>query len=287
MCSCRAMQGRGGPGWEEPPGTFPSVRSAPALGLRRRWLSRAGGRSHLRLFGFTLIELLVVMAVIGVLVALLLPVLTRCQVLSRRIRCTNHLRQLGLATQLYWDENGGACFRYRVAASAEGARYWFGWLANGVEGTRSFDPKPGLLYPLLQGRGVEVCPAFLYVNPRFKLKATGASYGYGYNMALSSPLTEPPRNIQTASRPSSTVVFGDAAQINTFQAPASAVRPMLEEFYYVTTNEPTTHFRHGGTVNGVFADGHVGGEKPVRASLDGRLPGETVGWMSSEVLLLR
>jgi prepilin-type processing-associated H-X9-DG protein len=210
--------------------------------------------------------------------------LGRSHASARRVRCVSNLRQLGLSAQMYWDDNAGSCFRYRIGTTNGGELYWFGWLGPGQEGQRQFDATAGALYPYLRGRGVELCPSFDYFSPDVKLKATGAAYGYGYNWYLAAPV-----KISRIAQPSNTALMADAAQVNTWQPPASPTHPMLEEWYYIdgSTNQPNGHFRHSRLANAVFCDGHVGTESYVPGTIDPRMPQQWVGSLRPEILLVQ
>ena len=237
--------------------------------------------------GFTIIELLVVISILAILTGLLLPVLQRARLKGLDTHCMSNLRQLSLAGQMYWDDNNSQAFSYRVNSLNGGNTYWFGWLDRGDEGKRRFDISKGVLYKYIKNSSIQTCARLDYINDEFKLKATGAAYGYGYNLHLDGGSSLKPVVMTSLSSPSTVAFLADAAQVNTFQSPASKNNPMIEEFYYVNSREQTAHFRHNKESYVAFCDGRVELVGFSSGSIDHRLPEQWIGRLPSKVLLLK
>ena len=109
-------------GWSRP-ALGRSCGAAHPIRSSRRQSRKPAPRSsafHARA-GFTLLELFVVMGIIGLLMAMLLPSLSRIRESARRTQDLSNLRQLSLACTSYAADNDGVLPAGRAAGTAPNA----------------------------------------------------------------------------------------------------------------------------------------------------------------------
>lgn len=191
--------------------------------------------------GFTLVELMVVIGIIAILMAMLLPAVKRAREQAQLTYCQNNLRQIGLAIQMYANDNkdrfpdpsatGNYTFRMRPGFKTPddpGALPEVYGLAAVLHGISPKDdisgglPRPAKY--LAADGDVWICPS---------QSPTMQAYGNTYSFSVNSNMSQ--TSIWRAKHPDTLIVFDNFSSkpgLSGFRGPFSGyVLPVKDRFY--------------------------------------------------------
>jgi prepilin-type N-terminal cleavage/methylation domain-containing protein/prepilin-type processing-associated H-X9-DG protein len=231
---------------------------------------------------FTLIELLVVISIIALLLAILMPGLTRAKEQARSIACRSNLFNYAVGARLYSDDNN-----YKFPRS-------FTWLyknenlARGCtwhDATKNLDQHPelaGPLWPYLKGQDIHLCPTFNTVARRMSCGICKGvtipvepQYGYTMNSYLNGDAWEsvpPPyqakvKGLQGESQVVQPTLVFYFSEENTWKIDGLSgagindnnlrSTPNCRTDCFATFHRPPGGDLNLGYANAVFVDGHV------------------------------
>ena len=231
-----------------------------ATNFRLRCFSFMQRRITLDQSGLTLIELLVVIAIIGILAALLFPVLAQSKRKAQQIQCVGNLHQQGLALQsfaannhaypsFFGGRNSGNSGSWKIQLEHGGFDisnpktnfFEIGvWRCPAARWSDQVQTSDGVDYYSYNAFGVESRPSVLALNEGNGLGLHGK---YVSKSELFSPVLE-----SEVANPSEMIAIGDS-----FSGSLTFLREdlkILERLGFASS-------RHQGKANVVFCDGHV------------------------------
>ncbi|EIQ02133.1 prepilin-type N-terminal cleavage/methylation domain-containing protein [Opitutaceae bacterium TAV1] len=212
-----------------------------------------------RRHAFTLIELLTVIAIIGILAAIIIPVVGRVRASARAAQCLSNMRQTGAAAQLWSADNKGFIIPAYDATSEVATTSLLSWMGMLAPYAGWQKPDPGDTKFLNYDAIPDVFKCALSPKPT---PAGEKPLGFAQNLRyLSGKNPGWPFGMRTyaqAAHPSTTVFMAESDTFKTFVGAPDTV----------SWGWPQPEYRHpGNTCNVLWLDGHVSGEKESNAKL--------------------
>ncbi|MBA3312029.1 MAG: DUF1559 domain-containing protein [Planctomycetaceae bacterium] len=205
--------------------------------------------------GITVLEVLVVVAIIGILIALMLPSVRSARPAARRTQCKNNLKQIGLALHNYHDTYGSLPPAYTVDADGNRLHSWRTLVLPFIEQQALYE-KIDLSKPWNDPANAEVFQTHIqaYACPSAALSKNQTAF-----LAIVGPDTCFPGSdarsfdaIEDGTDQTLLVFETDASNAVNWMEPVDAEEPQFVAF---GKDKDTLH--HSGGTHALIADGSV------------------------------
>ncbi len=230
---------------------------------------------------FTLLELLVVIAIIGILAALLLPVLSAVKKRGAQTQCINDLKQLGYGMQMYIDDNRDTFPGMASERMGFQLADWIWWRTNDL--AHPVQQSPIVIAMANANPSMFRCPLdtdntarlaegaadpvngpymFSYSVTSYELSnyqnsaGTTVSVNPGMSSNFSQPTTPFPFLLSQVNNPGGKIMIAEevASDIPGDNTTGAAV---INDGRWMPASGDTLTARHGGKADVTFADFHV------------------------------
>lgn len=217
----------------------------------------------MRKSAFTLVELLVVISTISLMMAILMPALSRARQQGKSVMCLSNLRQMDIASQSYVNDNDG----YYPSAYVndpdplDAILVYVCWDFTHKKDWTTLEEKnePGLLWEGQTIDKIQQCPSFKGAANSKDLY-TGYNYNTSYIGHGSLETIKLPAKASEVKSPVNCAIFGDGEYVDGANKFMRAPWPdCWDEFPFRAAG--TQGYRHEARTNVAWCDGHVSSQK--------------------------